>query len=311
MNKVIEGNFESINKIKFIGIGPQGISIINKLSEDKKNNIKLAAIDTNNSVINTNEKIYFSSYHGDDCLANEKFLNLIDEIDSQSEELFSLIKEEKMVILTWDIYDITSTQIALELGKHALKNDIIILPIVTGYEGKVGNTLDTKFYMKKVNKNIGPAINLSNKKVTNKISAKEDRIYDYNIIIKTIDLLLENIMSTCSVNLDYDDIKWLFEETGNDVQMCIASLNENDTEEDIKNKIGSSMLFRRGSRLPKKIIINLNASIGQQDEGRVYKVIQSVATSLQDISHKDCKITFSIKFTEKDDNTIDILTVQV
>ena len=47
--------------------------------------------------------------------------------------------------------------------------------------------------------------------------------------------LVDNLMSTCSLNVDYEDMKWIFSGE-QDVEMSIIKVNEKSLKEDTENK---------------------------------------------------------------------------
>lgn len=299
---------DNINSIKFIGLGHKGIELVNKISQNKKDYINLATIDIKG--VNNNPKIKEHINYANDiyewcwwCKCD--FFELIDTIGKKGEVLNSLIKDEKLVVVICEDSDLVSLHTLLEFGKISKQNNSLVLPVIIQTDKKSATKeSDSKFFIKKINRSVGPVINI----------CKNDpyKIGDeYEIINLIIDMFLENIMSPCSCNLDYEDIQWLFEDCNNSMQISITNINEEDLLEDIKSKVIKSVVSRSRQKMSKKIIINAKAPKDKMNYNQAFRLIQQVAKCLQEASHEDCRITFSLRFEEKEDNNLDILTIQV
>lgn len=297
-----------IKSVKIIGLGHKGIEIVNKISQDNKEYINLATIDIKGA--NNNPKIKEQINYANDiyewcwwCKCD--FFELIDTIEKKGDVLYSLIKDEKLVVVVCDDSDLVSLQTLLQLGKISRYNMNLVLPIIIKTDKKSKSAeSDSKFFIKKINKSVGPVISLSSKEFQNLGG-------EYEIINLIIDMFIENIMTPCCCNLDYEDIKWLFENCNNSMQISIARINENDSLEDVKIKVQNSIISRSGQKMAKKIIINAKAPKDNMNYNQAFRLIQQVAKCLQDISHEDCRITFSLRFEEKNDDNLEILSIQV
>lgn len=298
----------SINSIKFIGLGHKGIEVANKISQNIKEYISLATIDIKG--VNDNPKIKEQINYANDiyewcwwCKCD--FFELIDTIEKKDDVLYSLIKDEKLIVVVCDDSDLVSLQTLLQLGKISRYNRSLVMPIIIKTDKKSKSAeRDSKFFIKKINRSVGPVISLSSKEFKNYGD-------EYEIINSIIDMFLENIMLPCSCNLDYEDVEWLFENCNNNMQISITSINDNNTLEDIKTKVIDSIISRSRQQMSKKIVINAKAPKDNMNYNQAFKLIQQVAKCLQDISHEDCRVTFSLRFEEKNDNNLDILSIQV
>lgn len=299
---------DSIDSIKFIGLGHKGIEIANQISQKKKDYMTFATVDIKgvNNNPNINEHINYANDIYEWCWwCKCDFFELIDTIDKKESILKDLIKDDKLTIVVCDDSDLVSLQSLLLLGKIAKQNNSFVLPIISQTDKKSYiKEADSKYFIKKINKSVGPVIKLSRGTSINKSQ-------EYEIIESIIDMFIENIITPCSCNLDYEDIKWLYEDSTNGMQICITNVEDKDSEEQIREKITSSIVSKARYKNCKKIIINAKAPVEAMNYNQAFKMIQNVAKSLQDISHEDCRITFSLRFEEKDNDSLDILTIQV
>lgn len=298
----------NIDSIKFLGFGHKGIEIANQISQKKKEYMTFATVDIKgiNNNPNIAQHINFANDIYEWCWwCKCDFFELIDTIDKKQDILKNLIEKEKLTIVVCDDSDLVSLQSLLLLGKISKQNNSFVLPIIIETDKKsYEKDADSKYFIKKINKTVGPVIKLNKGKSTNKAQECE-------VIESIIDMFIENIITPCSCNLDYEDIEWLYEGSTNGMQICITDISDKDSEDEIKNKIVSSIVSRGKNRNYKKIIINAKAPNETMNYNEAFRLIQMVAKSLQEMSHEDCRITFSLRFEEKDSCNLDILTIQV
>ncbi|RDY23914.1 hypothetical protein CHF27_006055 [Romboutsia maritimum] len=311
MDKVKEKRVaENPNIIKFIGVGYKGIDILNKIANNKKEYIGLATIDIKENKINENikENIVFTEEHfKGESLQKEGFFKITDAINKHKDNLYKLIKKERLVLMICDVCDLVAVHILIELGKIAKMNDTLVIPIIINTQKS--NNINYKFFIKKINRCIGPSVIISNNKVFGNIKFTNDTIDDYYIIDSILNLFIENMIATCSVYIDYEDVEWLF--NGNDnVEMSIIKVNEKSSEEDMRYKLIKNRICKGTYELPKKIIINATANKKYINYDKAFKIIQKVAQVIEAESDKDCKITFSLKFTQEENKSIEILTIK-
>ncbi|WP_122638807.1 hypothetical protein [Romboutsia sp. Marseille-P6047] len=300
----------SLNDIKFIGVGVKGIDIVNKLSHDNKKYIKLCAIDIKDTNIDekVSERLIIKNlYNKDKDLYKVDFFQITDIINRNKEIIYKIIEKEKIVFITCDICDLTSVHILIELGKMAKKSNILVIPIIINTQDN--QNINYKFFMKKVNNMIGPTINISNNKVFGNIKYLNDKIDDYYIIHSIIDLFIDNLMSTCSLNVDYEDMKWIFSGE-QDVEMSIIKINEKSSEDDMKIKLVKHRICKGSYEHPEKIMINATANEDYMGYDEAIKLLQRVALVLQEGTEEACQITFSLKFIKKKSKSLEVLTVQ-
>lgn len=299
---------DNIDSIKFIGIGHKGIEILNKISKHKKEYMNLATIDIKSNDIDENikEQIVYANDIYEWCWWSKcDFFELVDTIGTKTHILTKLIKNEKMLVVICDDCDLVALHTLLEIGKIASKDNILVLPIIikTHNKSKLKQS-DSEFFVKKINKEVGPAISIGKRDFNN---IEEE----YDIINLIIEMFIENMMVPCSLNIDYDDMLWIFEKSKNNIRISISTINQNDSVEEIKDKVSKSIVSKSRSKASKKIIINAITPKDTMGYNQAFKIIQQVAICIQEMSHEDCKITFSIRAIEKKDNTIDIMAIQV
>ncbi len=269
----------SLNNIKFIGVGVKGIDIVNKLSHDNKKYIKLCAIDIKYTNIDEKVSERLIIKNQDKDLSKIDFFQKTDIINRNKESIYKIIEKEKIVFITCDICDLTSVHILIELGKMAINNIILL------------------------------TINISNNKVFGNIKYLNDKIDDYYIIHSIIDLFIDNLMSTCSLNVDYEDMKWIFSGE-QDVEMSIIKVNEKSSEDDMKIKLVKHRICKGSYEHPEKIMINATANEDYMSYDEAIKLLQRVALVLQEGTEEVCQITFSLKFIKKKSKSLEVLTVQ-
>ena len=300
-------DINNLNNIKFIGIGVKGIDIVNKLANNNKEYIKLCAIDIKYTDIN--EKVKEKLIIEDKNYYSSKidFFHITDLINRNKDRIYKIIQNEKIVFITCDICDLSSIHILIELGKMAKKSNILVIPIVINTQNN--NNINYKFFMKKINKVIGASINISYNKVFGNIKFLDDKIDDYFIIRSIMDLFIDNLMSTCSLNVDYEDMKWIFSGE-QDVEMSIIKVNEKSSEEDMKIKLVKHRICKGAYEYPEKIMINATANKDYMSYEEAIKLLQKVALVIQENTGDFCQITFSLKFIKKKSKSLEVLTVQ-
>ena len=297
----------SLNNIKFIGIGIKGIDIVNKLANNNKKYINLCAINIKDTYINEKVKEKLIIEYKNDSSSKVDFFFITDLINNNKDNIYKMIQNEKVVFITCDICDLTSIHILMELGKMGKKNNILVIPIIINTQNK--HNINYNFFIKKINKVIGASINISNNKVFGNIKFLDDKIDDYFIIYSIMDLFIDNLMSTCSLNIDYEDIKWIF--SGNQgVEMSIIKVNEKSSEEDMKMKLVKHRICKGNYEYPKKIMINATANKDYMSYEEAFKLLQKVALVIQENTGEFCQITFSLRFIKKESKSLEILAVQ-
>ena len=300
-------DINNLDNIKFIGIGVKGIDIVNKLANNNKEYIKLCAIDIKDTDINENvkEKLIIEDKNYESSKVD--FFHITDLINRNRDNIYKIIQNEKIVFITCDICDLSSIHILIELGKMAKKSNILVIPIIINTQNN--SNINYKFFMKKINKIIGASINISNNKVFGNIKFLDDKIDDYFIIRSIMDLFIDNLMSTCSLNVDYEDMKWIFSGE-QDVEMSIIKVNEKSSEEDMKIKLVKHRICKGSYEHPEKIMINATANKDYMTYEEAIKLLQRIAIVIQENTEECCQITFSLKFIKKKSKSLEVLTVQ-
>lgn len=307
---------ENIAKIKVIGIGGGGNNAIFRIIEDNVQNVETYVINTEATILkraNTKNVLQIGkeTTKGLGAGANE-FIGEKSALESR-EEIKKILEGTDLLFLTAGMGGGTGTGAIPVVAEHAKSMGILTIAIVTKpftFEGRK-RSLRADRGIEKLKENVDALIVVLNdnllKVVENKTSIQEAFKLADSILRQGIQSITDLITTVGEINIDFADIKTIFEFKGK-AYMGIGRAKENDSLENAVKQAIENPLTGNKINNAKGVIFNVRGG-----ENLGLSEINSAIQLINDKVHPEANIIFGTVIDEelKDEIIVTVIATGV